>query len=975
MIQSDIVILPQQSNMDNAGYFTIPTPTPFPQLVAHNAVEQQEIDLINQIHNHQVSINQMYYFVESMRIPFLSMGQRFQVYHFFNSLPFPILNVWSFLLLTMFGDWIVLIVLGFIGFGLYKFIRLLIRSIARKFYQEDTKTFLEVTFPADTQKSAYATEQLYTLIHTLARQQGFWGRLALRKKTYSLEVISTKEDGIRYMLVIPSQNAETIKKSLYSYLPGVKIKETEDYLAEGKTYAPGGTVSIIEFKLSDHISLPLNMQKNLDEYDPISYLTGVMTKLQPTELVAYQVVITPLLSSIHTKEAKELNRIQKKIHNGEPLAPEVFPNIIMHTFRFIVSLPVISLLWLLTKITFAIVLGIVKFIFGIIEIAATIYAKVPPSQNSNAPRLPSEMTSPYERELKTIVKDKLDQSLFEVSIRMLVYAKEEKDLDMRTSGFVAALGPFSSSYQSLVSSHRWFTRFKTLFSNFKNRTIPNHIFAFNPILSTAELADLYHFPYTSTTQTEGLVKVHSKDLPVPLVLQKGNELDVVFGVNTHGGEEVPIGMTDDERSRHVYTIGQTGSGKSTVMFHMAKDDIQKGRGVAVIDPHGDLIEDLLATIPEERINDFIYFNPFDIKYPVGINLLELTPGLDADELELEKELVVESVVSIFRRVFSNEEQSNAHRIEHILRNTIYTAFYVKGATIFTVNKLLTNKKFRDGVIKEVDDENLLDFWKEEFGKAGNWQVFKMIEGVTAKVERFLFSPTAKRILEQEKSTINFDEVLEQGKILLCNVSEGKLGEDTSKLLGTTIITKMQQAAYRRVRKDKKDRKPFYLFIDEFQNFATSSFTKLLSGGRKFGIRVIIAEQSTAQQKEQNVTNVILANTGTVICFKTASPVDEALLLPQFSPYVAKGEIMNLPRYHFYMKLGALEPEEPFSGVTLPIETTRDSLLITKLIEASRKQYAIKYVKKEKIKSIAKTSSQGKPAQKPTQNSDENFAAS
>src|SRR5258708_1091063 len=223
---------------------------------------------------------------------------------------------------------------------------------------------------------------------------------------------------------------------------------------------------------------------------------------------------------------------------------------------------------------------------------------------------------------------------------------------------------------------------------------------------------------------------------------------------------------------------------------------------------------------------------------------------------------------MFRRVFSNDETTNADRIEYILRNAIYTAFTLKKRTIFTVYELLNNPDFRKKVVKDLEDENLKSFWKNEFDKAGNYQIVKMISGVTAKVGRFLFSPTAKRILEQERSTINFDDILDQGKILLCNLSEGKLGDDTSQLLGITIITKIHQAALRRSRNNPKDRKPFYLFVDEFQNFATTSFTKLLSGGRKFGLRVTIAEQSTAQQKERNIVDVILANTGTVICFRT-----------------------------------------------------------------------------------------------------------
>jgi hypothetical protein len=229
----------------------------------------------------------------------------------------------------------------------------------------------------------------------------------------------------------------------------------------------------------------------------------------------------------------------------------------------------------------------------------------------------------------------------------------------------------------------------------------------------------------------------------------------------------------------------------------------------------------------------------------------------------------------------------------------------------------------------------------------------MSSGVTAKIGRFLFSPTAKRILEQPHSTINFDKIIACQKILICNLAEGKLGEDTSQLLGTTIIAKLQQAFMRRVRTPSSQRTPFYLFVDEFQNFATSSFTKLLSGGRKFGLRLTIAEQSTSQQEDRNIVNVILANTGTVICFRTASPIDEQLMLSQFLPYVKKGDIGNLPRYRFYLKLSAVEPEEPFSGETIPIDPIKNEDKFNQVIEASRKNWAIVYKKEIKKKTNIK----------------------
>jgi hypothetical protein len=436
-------------------------------------------------------------------------------------------------------------------------------------------------------------------------------------------------------------------------------------------------------------------------------------------------------------------------------------------------------------------------------------------------------------------------------------------------------------------------------------------------------------------------KQFSKELPAPLSLKKGNKLDVVFAQNSYGNSKTLIGLTEDERRRHMYILGATGTGKSTMLLSMINSDIQNGKGLAVVDPHGDLIEQILHVIPPERIKDVVYFNPDDIAYPMGINLLEISEGLSEEESLREREYITESIISLFHKIYS--EKYSGPRMEYILRNTIHTAFLVKGATLFTVYKLLINTPFRKTVVKSVVDENLKDFWKYEFAKAGDYQKVKMISPITNKIGRFLFSPTAKRILEQEKSTINFEHIMNEGKILLCNLSKGKLGEDTSKVFGVVVMAKLQLAALKRARMKQEDRKDFYLYVDEFQNFATPAFAQILSEARKYKLGAILAHQTTSQLEDKSLVNVTLANTGTVICFRTANPEDETLILPQFRPYVEQGDIAGLPSYRFFMRLGALNPEEPFSGITIPVEIVEDELIVQSVIESSRENYATKYV--------------------------------
>src|SRR5680860_383849 len=350
-----------------------------------------------------------------------------------------------------------------------------------------------------------------------------------------------------------------------------------------------------------------------------------------------------------------------------------------------------------------------------------------------------------------------------------------------------------------------------------------------------------------------------------------------------------------------------------------------------------------------RIDDVIYMNPDDLAHPVGMNLLEIPDGLEGDDLLREKDFVTESTISVMRKIFS-EDDSGGHRIEYILRNAIQTALTLEGSTLFTIFQLLNDSRFRRDVVRKLDDENLRNFWKNEIGRAGEMQRVKMSAGITAKIGRFLFSASARRVLEQEKSTIDFDQIINDGKILICNFSKGLLGEDTSALFGTTVLAKLQLASLRRARMSVSDRRPFYLYVDEFQNFATTGFTQMLSEARKYRLFLTMAEQSTSQQDQQKLVDVILANVGTVVCFRSGSPADERLVLPLFSPYVEEGEIANLPTYSFYARIAAIRSQEPMSGVTLLLEDDGDAEIAKRVVKESRKKYT-KTIEEQKQKEI------------------------
>ena len=771
-------------------------------------------------------------------------------------------------------------------------------------------TFLEITPPKHNERSPLATQQLFTVL-----QQSIG-----KNKTASLEVIASRNEGLRYLIRTSPQDIETFQRHISSYMPDVRFRELD-----GQPILTGDFTAISQPKQRRHYAYPIVQNEELDKGDPVAHVVGSMSKLEPGEIMALQMVITPYNS-------RQANRIYNKILNTG------YAQIDGKLWRFVVMR---WWVWLATIIIGALTNNInLALSWGFVLLIASFFIK------QEEPILTA-----HEEELYQAVLNKLGQPLFRTDVRIAVGAETPQRSNQLFKGMASSLAPLNSPFQALGDSALFGNKFAYQFRRFKfEHRLPSLLVPNSSVFAASELASIYHFPYGTIT-TEGLVRSHSRTLPATLGM-KNNKFDIVLGQNNHHGEITPVGLTTTERERHVFIIGGTGNGKTTMLQYALVQDIQNGKGVAVIDPHGDMAETLLEHVPDERINDVIYFNPDDLAHPIGLNLLELTPGLEGDELLREKDLVTESVVSVFRKIFS-EDDSGGHRIEYVLRNAIQTALYVEDATLFTVYDLLNDPEYRKKVLRTIEDKNLINFWKQELGKAGDMQKVKMAAGITTKIGRFLFSASAKRIIEQPRSTIDFDDVLD-GKILICNFSKGLIGEDTSELFGIAVLAKLQLASLRRARIKQADRKPFYLYVDEFQNFATPSFVQMLSEARKYKVYLTMAEQSTSQQDDSQMVNIILANVGTVICFRSGNPADEKLILPLFQPYIEEGEIANLPSYNFYMRVTAQKSQEPMSGETIVLSEP-ESKKSNKIITSSRKNYT---GKKEVVK-IKKTS-EGSP---------------
>lgn len=793
---------------------------------------------------------------------------------------------------------------------------------------------LELTPPARGDRTPEATGQLFMGIASLQSARKFSHRLFGIYDPVTLEIVSTRGGGIRYLIFCNERHAKTIEHMVASYVTDAKVKYIDEYKRPDS-----GVSKIYEFSQNVHFAFPLKSFNYLEEHDPISYITNAMTKLDNNELMSFQLVVQPVKN-------REIDTLVKQLLSNADMKPKLAKK----TSKGGV------LLWIGQQIS--------KLLFGITDIISGAHSTYNRNFNYESHYVkgreieyqsqvarglkPVRQLSYFEHQLMDGIHKKLAQPIFTTDIRMLVSVKDKAELLTRRRNMEAALGLYGvPEYQSLVmrtAKHYLLQRYASW--SFRKR-LPSLFIRHRSMLGALELASLYHFPNTIVAKTENVIKSLSKTLPAPVSLKGGRKLDVLIGINKHHGIETPIGLTNNERERHMYVIGGTGNGKTTLLKYQIVQDIQQGNGLAIVDPHGDLAEELLGYIPEDRIKDVIYINPDDLSYPVGINLLELPENISGDDLLREKDLVTESTVSVLRKIFS-EDDSGGHRIEYVLRNTIQTALTMENANLFTIFRLLNDSKFRIPIVNKLQDEDLKIFWKNELGKAGEMQKVKMAAGITAKIGRFLFSASARRILEQDKSSINFDTAMDEKKIIICNFSKGLLGEDTSMLFGVTILAKLQLSALRRARVSQSKRVPYYLYVDEFQNFATMSFVQMLSEARKYKVFLTMAEQSTQQQVEQRLVDIVLANVGTVIAFRSGSPADERLILPLFKPYIHEGELSNLPAYNFYCRISAIDAQEPMSGETVLLDAVPNLDRANSVKEESRRTYG-REIKEEKVK--------------------------
>lgn len=403
-----------------------------------------------------------------------------------------------------------------------------------------------------------------------------------------------------------------------------------------------------------------------------------------------------------------------------------------------------------------------------------------------------------------------------------------------------------------------------------------------------------------------------------------------IGLTSFRNQKKKFGIKPDDRRRHFYTIGKTGMGKSNLMENMAIQDIQQGRGIAYVDPHGEGAEKLLLFVPPEKIKDVVFFNPADLDYPIAFNVME--------KVDFKyRHLVAGGLMGVFKKVWPDVWSA---RMEYILNNSILALLEYPDSTLLGINRMLADPEYRAKVVAKVKDPIVKSFWVTEYSRYTQRYEVEATAAIQNKVGQFVSNALIRNIIGQIKSTIDMRKIMDEGRILILDLSKGRIGEDNSRLLGALLITKLQLAAMSRVDISEEERKDFYLYVDEFQNFATESFANILSEARKYRLNLIIGHQYISQM-EDVVRDAVFGNVGTMAVFRVGAE-DAEFLEKEFTPEFMAEDLVNLPKYNIYLKLmidGIAS--HPFSAETLPPPVPLEDSNKDKIIRASRERYAVR----------------------------------
>jgi hypothetical protein len=667
---------------------------------------------------------------------------------------------------------------------------------------------------------------------------------------------------IQFFIICPRELESLVEKQLTSFYPDCFIEKVDDY----NIFMPGSKTSGCYMRLTKNSMVPFKSYSRLNS-DPLNTIVNVLSKFKPEEGAAIQILIRPKKEGWQKKGRERAEEIFNKRNKSarSPLNP---------------------LTW----------------------ISAFFDLLIRGEKTQETPQQAQDRTTPATEEEVKAIEEKNSQPGYETIIRLVVASESNRENKAHMTNIQSAFTQYSSTNGNSFSATKWHSKRRLIknfiFRNF-NRSLIYMIRQKLSILSCEEVASLYHIPNIKYNRSPNISWQQFKIAPAPTNLPTEG---ILLGHNYFRGETKEVRVKKEDRFRHFYVIGQTGTGKSSVLQVMIRQDLRNGEGLCIVDPHGQLIEDVLPFIPRERADDVIYFNPADLERPIGINLLE-------GETNEEKELVALDAMNIMIKLFN--EEVFGPRIQDYFRNGCLTLMEdPEGGSLTDIVRLFTDDEFQKYKVEKVENPVVKSFWAHQMAKTGAREKQEIIPYFASKFGQFVTNTMMRNIIGQTKSSFDFSRAMDEGKILLMNLSKGTTGEINSKLLGLIIVQKIQMAALRRQKTEKGKRRDFFLYIDEFQNYVTESIETILSEARKYRLGLIMAHQYIKQLEgedgKSNVKDAVFGNVGTMMSYKIGAQ-DAEYMAKEMSPIFSEQDLINLDKFKAVIKLSIdNQPSKPFS---------------------------------------------------------------
>jgi len=742
---------------------------------------------------------------------------------------------------------------------------------------------LILEIPRANDKKELAAEQMFASLHGILREKkelALEGRL---QEHISFEIAAINKQ-IRFYVWVPIHLQNFVEGQIYAQYPTVQIHTADEDYTKRKLMQ--STIYTTELTLSDNEVLPIKTFQSF-EVDPLAGVTATLAKLEGIdEEMWIQVIARPIADAWHRRAARYVDQV--KSGGGVTSTGDFFSATGTYLIR------AIGALW------------------------------KPPEEKAGTAKELSERN----RTRISEVEKKSTKLGYQVKIRLAYLGDNPQVAKLRMQAIVGTFKQFNSTNLN---------GFRMRNASFDREQLAAFSARFfidkGYILNIEELASVFHLPHTNV-ETPNIVWASSKTAEPPSklpVLTGKPEIDdeiSAFGLTNFRGMNQQFGIERGDRGRHIYVIGQTGAGKSGLLELFALSDVFHNEGYAIIDPHGDLAVNNMRFVPAYRAKDVVYFNPADTAYPIGFNPMEVyNPNM--------KNNISSEIIGVLKRMFA---ESWGPRLEYILRYTILALLDRPTTTMLDITRMLTDKKFREETLGYCKDTVVLNFWRIEFTSWNDKFQSEAVAPVLNKVGAFTANPIIRNIIGQPKSTFNIREIMDDGKILIVNLSKGLIGEDNASILGAFIVTKIQLAAMSRSDIPRiEDRRAFYLYVDEFQNFATDSFATILSEARKYGLNLTVANQYIAQM-QPTVRDAVFGNVGTMITFRVSAD-DAPILAKPFAPQFLPEDLLNMANRDFVINMVIKGEKAPaFSARTLklpPIQEDHSALII----DNTRRQFA------------------------------------